>query len=249
MTAELRIRRVVLAIDTVERNTRFVREAFDVASHLEAELEGLFIEDDALLRLSDHSFARRIGSHGTAHELSRGDLEREWRVLAGEVHRTLAKEAERRRVRMHFAVARGTVESALRERLSWGDVVVAAWGGFSPGTRAAGPVRVMYDAGKASLRALELGVRLAKSEELLVWIIPDSDRATSLAHDVRERVRGRVGRLRLAGLSDSTLAAMRKAVADEPGGFLIVPADHELATRIAQRSPAARFPCTVVIAH
>lgn len=247
----LRVRRVVLAIDAAERSGRVAREAVELASSLDAELEGLFVEDDALLRLAEHAFAARVGEGGERRELAREDLEREWRALAGEAREGLEREARARRVRVRFVIERGAVEVALRSRLAGGDLVIVAWGGWAP--RAAlrpAPVRVLYDGGEDAERALEVALALAGAEgELVVWIAPDGERAVELAERAREHAADRVARLRLAGMSDAAPATVRAALAEDPGGLLIVPAAHELAVRLSQRSVAARFPCSVLIVH
>ncbi|HEY8428179.1 MAG TPA: hypothetical protein VIL20_07385 [Sandaracinaceae bacterium] len=247
----VRVRRVVLAVDAAERTVRIVREAVEVASSLGAELEGLFVEDDALLRLAQHGFARRVGATGAGRELASGELEREWRALACEVREALEREARARSVRTLFAVERGAVEAALRARLVGGDVVIVAWGGWSPSAlRRPAPVRVLYDGHEDAERALEVGLAIAGERgELVVWVAPDRARAADLAVRVRERVGDRVARVRFAGIEDAAPSTIRRAVGDEPGGFLIVPGGHELAARLAQRSVAARFPCSVVIVH
>lgn len=242
-----RVRRVVLAIDRGDRTARLVREAVSVASCLGVELEGLFVEDDALLRLAGHEFARRFGVLGEAQALSPADLEAEWRAIAREVRGALEREAERHRLAARFAVARGAVELALRERLAGGDLVLVGWAGWSPAVEPR-RVRVLYDDDGESERAIELGVRLAGPDGALsVWIAPDGERAERLADHVRQRVGGRT-RLCVAGVSDAAPATLRRALADEPGGLLIVPAEHELALRLAHRSVAARFACSVLVA-
>ncbi len=245
----LRVRRVVLAIDAAERTGRVAREAVELASSLGAELEGLFVEDDDLLRLAAHAFAARVGEGGTRHELEAEDLEREWRALAREARAALEREAGARRVRVRFAVERGAVEAALRSRLAGGDLVIVAWGGWaSRAARRPAPVRVLYDGGEDADRALEVALALAGDEgEIGVWIAPDGERALELTDRVRERAADRVARLRLAGMSDAAPATIRAALSEEPGGLLIVPAAHELAVRLWQRSVAARFPCSVLI--
>lgn len=236
--------RVVLAIDAADRTLHVVREAVDLASALDAELEALLIEDDALLRLASHEFARRF--RRTGEELFEPhEIEREWRAIASEVRRAL----ERERIQAELSIVRGAVEAALRARLDRGDVIVVAWGGFSPRPQRA-PARVFYDGGEASERALELAVRVAgKRGEVLVWIAPSAEKMHELAQRARAQVGDRVGRLRMAGLEDAQPGTIRRAIADEPGGALLVPADHDLARKLAQRSPAARFPCSVILVH
>lgn len=246
----VRVRRVVLAIDTAERTVRIVREAVDVASSLGAELEGLFVEDDMLLRLAEHAFARRVGA-GAPVQLMQADLEREWRALAREVRAALEHEAGARQVPMQFAIERGTVEAALRSRLAGGDLVIVGWGGWSPSAlRRPALVRVLYDGHDDAERAIEVGLLLAgEGGEIVVWIAPDGARATELAERVRARIGDRIARVRFRGMADAEPATVRRAVAEEPGGLLIVPERAALAVRLAERSVAARFPCSVLIVH
>jgi precorrin-6B methylase 2 len=243
------VTRIVLAIDAADRTVHVVREAVELASRFDAELEGLFVEDDALLRLAGHEFARRYDRFGAGREFGPREIEHEWRVIAGEVRRALEQEAQKRSVRSRFEVMRGGAEAALRERLARGELVFVAWGGW-PTTARQAPVRVFYDGGASSRRALEIAVRMAGPQgQILVWLVPEDHRATELALDVRREIGDRVGHVRLAGLSDASPGTIRRAIAEEPGGVLLVPGAHELAVRIAQRSMSARFPCSVVLVH
>jgi hypothetical protein len=243
MSAE--VRRVVLALDRDERTARLLREAALVASSLGAELEGLLIEDDALLRLAGHDFARRLGREGLARGFSHADLELEWRAMATQVRRAFEREAERGQVMARLAVTRGTVEGALRDRLAGGDLVVVGWAGWSP-PASARRVRVLYEGDVDSERALGLARRLAGTDgELVVWVAPDGARAEELGAMALERLRGAPARI--AGLSDAAPATLRRALTDQPGGLLVVPSAHPLAGRLADRSEVARFACSVLL--
>lgn len=245
---EVVVRRVVVALDSGERTVTIVREAVRVASHFGAELEGLFVEDEALLRLAGHAFARGFGGPGPARELSAQRLEDEWRATARAARTELEREAEQRRVVSRFAVERRRAREALDERLARGDVVLVGWGGWSPRAGRTAPVRVLWDDGEATERALDVAARLAGPQgRLEVWIAPDHERLEAQAARIRALAAERVGELRLVAFADARPSTLRHAAAERPGGLLIVPGSSGLATQLASRSVAARFPASVVL--
>ncbi len=239
------VRRVVVAICTGDGTGRVVREAVRVASRLDAELEGRFLEDEDLLKLAAHPFARRVGSAGETRGFSIDDVERVWRALAGVVRAALEREAAREQVPAHFEVQRGRLRDAVARHLEESDLVVLGWGGWSPSANRAAPIRVLFDGSEASERALEAGARLAGEDgRLSIWA-ERADDATLGA--LRERLRGRVARLRVAPIEDPSVEAIGHILADRPGGLLLVPAGSAIAATLAAGDREARFPAGVLV--
>jgi len=237
--------RVVVALDCAEHTERTVREAARVAARIGAELEALLVEDEALLALAAHPFARRIGAGGEARSFDAPDLEREWRDVEKQARAALEREAGRGDVPVRLVVERGRSERAIRARLERGDLVVVGWGGWSPRARRAAPIRVLYDGGEAAEHALEVGVRLAgPTGQLAVWWVGTTEGVLEAA---RARLAGRVGSLRLAPIDDPSVRVIRHVLAARPGGLLVVPADSEVAEALAARSVEARFAAGVLV--
>lgn len=216
------IRRVVVVVDSSHRAARAVREAARVAGRFEAQLEGVLVEDEALLRLAGQPFARRFGV-STEADLDPEDVEREWRAIAARAREVVERELSR------FRVERGPPARVLRA-LGEGDAALVGWGGWSPPGARRAPVRVLHDGTPLADRAVEVAEALAEGEaDVEVWLAPGVSRE-----------RGRA-------LADSRARTLRRAVAERPGGLLIVPAGSALADRLAERSVAMRFPCGVLI--
>ncbi len=243
------IRRVVIVVDSDERTAILVREAARVAARLGAELEGLFLEDEALVALAGHRFASRISSGAERRSLTPEDLELEWRSQSRYVAETLEREAAREAVPARFEVRRAAARTTVRERLDAGDVVLVGWGGWAPSAAHRAPVRVLYDGSEASEHALDLATELVGDDGVLaIWALVDSEEALApIESGLRARLSALAGRLRVAPIHDPSAATLRHVVAASPGGLLLVPRSTAVARQLADRSAAARFPSSVFL--
>lgn len=243
----MRVRRVVVAISPGDRSRRVIREAARVASRFDAELDGVFVEDEDLLTLAAHAFSRAIDTEGMVENLDARAVESEWRALAAEVRATLEREAAARRLKSRFEVHRARSQEAMRAAVEVGDVVVIGWGGWSPRARQTAPVRVLLDGTDAGERAVQAGLRLAGPKgQLAVWVI-GADEAR--VDEVRAELTGQTRRLRVAPIQDPSVAAVRHILAARPGGLLVVPASTAIAQALAERDPSARFAAGVLVVH
>ena len=121
------IRRILVALDASRASVDVLEAAAAMAAQLEAELEGLYVEDINLLRLAGLPFSREVG---LASARSR-------RVVSADVGRALRREAERarhaleviatrRQVHYSFRVARGQVAAELLAAAAQADLVALA---------------------------------------------------------------------------------------------------------------------------
>ena len=219
-----------------------VRESVRLASALGAELHAVFVEDEELLSLAGYDFASCV-TCGRSHELHQRGLEHEWRALAQVVREEMAREAHQRGVSHRFEVVRARSADALRAALEEADLVLVGWGGFSPKAARGAPVRVLHDGSESAARALTQGARLAGPRgQLAVWLAPGVE--VDLA-----QLAERVGRVRVASFPKLSVKELRRAVALEPGGLLLVPTGGAVAEALAGRSAAARFSASVVLAR
>jgi len=232
------------------------REALDAGARLAAaigaRLEGLFVEDPNLERLSALPFAREIESlTAAARELHRGAVERAFRVEAAHLARMLAESAERARVESTFQVTRGSwlAEIVAREAAL---TVLAPRRGGEPGPAGRGerkPVAVLFDASDAAQRGLIAASRLARAggRELLI-LVPRRDlaadaaaRETAIAWLAAERLAGRA--IALLPTADALFAAMRA----QTGSTLALPLTALAGLAIDLAVLAADAPCTVIV--
>ncbi len=191
--ADHEIRRILVALDASRDSFAALQAAAELAELLEAELSGLFVEDEDVLHLADLPFAREMSPTATTQRaLDRATVERQFRVVAEEARRALERAAQARRVRWSFRVTRGRVDRELlsaavdsdlvalgksyrpltrRRRLGSAARAVAARGPAAVlitetmGAGAEQPITVAYDASACAERAMIVAARLAKSGE------------------------------------------------------------------------------------
>lgn len=106
--------RILVALDASATSRAALRAAAHLAAAMQAELLGLFVEDRRLLQLCDSPFCREVGFYTAAvRPLESQRIERQLRVLAEELRRTLARVAGESQVRWSFQVRRGEIEAEL----------------------------------------------------------------------------------------------------------------------------------------
>jgi nucleotide-binding universal stress UspA family protein len=171
-----KFRRILMALDTASSVLPAIEAAAGLALGLNAELAGLFIEDERLLRFAGLPFAREFGfTSAGSRPLAPASIEQALRAQAEQLRRLLAATAERLSLAWTLEVVRGEVPRSVLERAGAADLLVLgrseyAWPGASrridPAQRfpalAARPVAVVFDASAAALRALSIGSTLAE---------------------------------------------------------------------------------------
>lgn len=102
--------RVLVALDASPQSQAALRAAARVAAAMQAELQGLFVEDANLFHVCNSPFCREVGLRtAVVRQLESQTVERQLRVLAAEMRRSLARVAGEAQVRWSFQVTRGAV--------------------------------------------------------------------------------------------------------------------------------------------
>ncbi|HEY5293497.1 MAG TPA: hypothetical protein VIJ43_14410, partial [Burkholderiales bacterium] len=106
-----------MALDTASSVLPAIEAAAGLALGLHAELAGLFIEDERLLRFAGLPFAREFGfASARARPLAPASVEHALRAQAEQLRRLLAATAERLSLAWTLEVVRGEVP---RSVLAW----------------------------------------------------------------------------------------------------------------------------------
>ncbi|HLI14324.1 MAG TPA: universal stress protein [Alphaproteobacteria bacterium] len=183
-------RRVLVALDAASLSRHALEAAAKLAARMQAELYGLFVEDDDLLRAAALPFVRQYSITGAGwHEFSIESLEHELKIMASRARRTLEKAAQQANVPASFHVARGPLTTQIVEASQAADLIILQ-GSCRPlsrylrmdaPSRAAvlrldrsvllleaevelpGHVVVIFDGTSTSMRALRLAARLAEA--------------------------------------------------------------------------------------
>lgn len=237
-----RIVRVVVALDESPRSVAALTTAGALAVELDAELAGLFVEDDNLRRLLGLPFAREFNLlSGEVRPLSPAEFEHTWQRQAESIEHRLAEAAGRLRLRWSFRIARGSLSAEIgalaqahdllvlgrRTSVSLLSIAETSYGlsGIVPSARV-GPVLVLFEEAAASANSLEVGARLARlnGAELVLLIDAASDEAYRItcAHaQAAVQALGASGRcVRLPALDGPNLV---RAARQHAAGCLVLP--------------------------
>lgn len=128
----MRIRRIVVGLDSAPQGRRALAAAALLAGALDAELEALLVESDELHRLAGLPFAREVGtSSAAARRIDPAALARALQAQAREARHALARLAAPRAVRWTLRVTRGEATSELVAASAQADLTVVGiprWG-------------------------------------------------------------------------------------------------------------------------
>ena len=103
---------------------------------IDAEIHGLFVEDDNLVRYSTLPIAQQfVFASGTVEQISVAQVERQLRARADRVRATFEIGARTLHVAHRFTVARGNVLEQLRQSASGADLLVVSRCWRAPGHR------------------------------------------------------------------------------------------------------------------
>jgi hypothetical protein len=177
-------RRIAVALDASDHGLRLLELAAGVAALLEAELEGIFVEDTQLLSSAGLPFLRELRL-ATLDEpaLDVERLQREMRAVARRVREALEQSARTCGVTCSFRVWRGDLEAEILAAAVDAELfALGRIGRFAPlgkrlkGTRprrATGDltVGVLFDGSEAAARALATAAELAYDRRAAVSVI------------------------------------------------------------------------------
>ena len=158
------IRRILVAIDVSVHSLAALEAAAELAASLHAELVGVFVEDETLLRAIGLPFAREYGAYSArSREIDIAELEQQLRARAGLARKALASAARRHQVESTFRVIRGPVTQHLLAAAGEVDLIIlgrAGWSLAGGGRRLGSSVRAILARGSGLTLVIEHGVRL-----------------------------------------------------------------------------------------
>ena len=247
------LRRILVAINGSPHSRAALDAAVRLAVAFEAEVEGLFVEDERLLRASRLPFAKEVRAYTTPpRRLSDDRMQRQLRRRAERVERALRRSAEQGEVPHTFRTEQGDVTQELRRAAAEADLLVLGKTSTASSRRRLGstsqtlvadapapvlilrdripagePVLVYYDGSAAAETALRLATRLARRAEApaLDVLLPAHDAAET--DRLREQVRARDDAsdlpVRLHPLTQAEGHRL-SAFVREKGGIVVLPA-------------------------
>jgi hypothetical protein len=248
------IARVVVSLDVASENAPAIDTAARLAAHWQADLHGVFVEDEDLLSLASLPFARQITLHSGAEPLTAESVEGHFRAAAALAQQALAAAAANHGVSSSFEIVRGAPAGGSLGTTG-GDLIVACsltrpidghfrvecrwWSsaGAIPGSLllarrswdAAGPVlALLRDREPASERVLEAAASIAEVQDgaLTLICLPGIAGGEGFDRWIADRLATHSLRLQIEpALSD--LSALQSRIAEFDCRVLVV----EAATR------------------
>lgn len=258
-----RIRRIAVALDASPHSLQGLALAAGIAAALNAELEGVFVEDTELLRLAGLPFLRELRIATLCESALDVDrLQRELRAAARGVRERLERTAGELGVAWSFRVWRGDLEAEiLGAALDAELFALGRIGRFAPLRRRPRPTApkpthdglllgVLYSGSKGSTRALsialELGIRHAASLVVILQPATSADTAT-----LRNRALEQLGpvreQTRLVSLEATDSAALAATVRNLGMDLLILDETNPLLARASLWTSLETLGCPVVI--
>ena len=268
------LERVVVALDAASENHAVIETAARLTARTKASLHGIFVEDEDLLHLARHPFARQVTLGGGSYPLNTEDVKLHLRAAAERARRELLAAAKRHAVTASFEVVRGTSAGALAN-IGERDLVVAgaltrpvagyfplAGGWWSSIEAAQGPilltrcawdgsgtvVMLLRDRSPTSERLLAAAARLAEAAATTLTVISPPLLAGSTEFEKWLADWAGAVQLRIEVAPDEPIALQRLVAELECRLLAIEAGDPEGRTK-ALRGLAERFACDLLVVH
>ena len=274
----LAIRRILAAFGPGTLGTTALGGAVDLAARLGAELETLFVEDTALLELTELPFVRQVGlSPSSGARPLRSDLELQLRALAAEGEKRLTALAASRQVRCSFRSVRGPMAETVGRAAEGADLLLLGSGSrpiarearLDPSVRAlliratrpvlllrpeqppCGPVHVLLEPGDEARRLLDVALAVAAR-----YTAGAEVSAWGMEPDLVERLQGqlaedtgRMHQVRLRARRRAAPGGLEELMAAGAEGILVVSAASGLLGLEGWWRGVAGARCTLLLAR
>jgi len=227
--------------------------AANLAAAMEAELAGLFVEEEELLRVAESPQALEIAYPGEPSRTSRAIMERKLRAQSEQIRSTVAAAADRAQVRWSFQTVRGEVASALLAAAGQHDIVAVGRRGWSFGHRMRigttalelaassiplllisqraplGGLRLLvyYDGSPASRNALFIAATIAQTGTKKMTVLLAQANYENRASEIRKLLEGQDLDLRFQRVDLNDEKSLSRAV-QKQGAVLLILAGRQL---------------------
>jgi nucleotide-binding universal stress UspA family protein len=244
MSGKPKKRRIAVALDASEHSRRALQIAASIAAALEAEIEGVFVENADLFRLAGLPFLRELRHASVGEDALDADrLQREMRALARQTRQALEQSARQFGVTWTFRVWRGNIEAEILNAAVEAEMFALGRMGnfapFRPRVKAQQPpahadrfaIGILYNGSDASTRALADAAELAGRQQAPLTVLLQGANPDTI-DKLREKAAvllGQMGeKVRFLPLETSNSETLAKAILRSGSDLLIVDAHNPL---------------------
>lgn len=248
------IQRILVALDASPHSMAALELATELATKLNAELVGIFVEDINLLRVADLPFAQEIGYYSAnLRQLDTPLVSLQLRTLARSAERALALVAERAQLRWSFRTVRGVIPTELLTAALETDLIILGKSGWSkrkglgstaqvvlveakrqalllePGVQLGRPAMVVYDGSKLGKKALSiaLAMQIGDNPLTVLFLAETSEEAQIFQSEVHARSSEKGVRIEYHWMSELDQASLMNLASSRMCRMLILPAKTE----------------------
>lgn len=246
-------RRILVGLDASPHSRAALRMAAQLAADVEAELEGLFIKDENLLRAAQLPFAEEVRTHSVSPKsLNDRRVQRQLRYQAERAEAVLQDVTEQVEVSYNFRVVEGRVTRELLRAAEEADLLAMGKTSTESSRRRLGttsetllaesptpvlvlrrvaqhrqPILTYYDGSDAAQSALRVAAQLATrgaTHPLKVFLpATDEDETDRLQEEVHEEYGDRVPEIQVRPLTEIELARIATLARREGRGVFVMP--------------------------
>lgn len=258
MKEQVRIRRILVALDASADSLAAAWTAAELAGALKAELTGVFVEDVKLVELSRSPLARQADLMTYSIQQLKGEeLEAQMRAQARRARQELERIARRAGIKWTFRVARGSVADEILREAAEADLVTLGRTGWSfrsqrqlgktaqsllsqrRRTLLMGPRRevrpslaVIYEGSETGREGLQLAIKLAQAgrSPLSVLLLGKAGQREQLENEVRQLAEIFQVMFKVEWLGDLTAQQLARSVSRRSCRLVIAPLGQSLSS-------------------
>lgn len=248
-------RRIVVTLDTGDLDTPELERLTRLAARLDAELEGVFVEDSDLLRLSGLTFLQEFRpTSGGIERVQTVRMQQELRVVARRAERSLSQYAKRQGVPWNFRVWRGSVERELLGAMEADVLALARLGAvLSPPRRRRRQeiITALFDGSEEAERALSTAAELAAEDDNISLQVLLAHQAGDEPGPLQEKARAVLAdypdEVVFHPLEDADLNDLVKLLHDSGSSALVMQRDNQWLRDAPLRQCLARLHCPLFL--
>lgn len=250
-----RRRRIVITLDSGELDTSELERLTRLARRLGAELEGVFVEDSDLLRVSELTFVQEfLPTSQRSVRFQAARMQQELRVVARRAEHALATYAEQCGVHWSFRIWRGSMERELVAAMEADVLALTRLGSVlarpAP-LRERDTITACFDGSEGSARALATAAELASDSgqvtlQVLAEAASDEESATlqQQAQEILSTYRGNVS---YGAVNPADWPQLVMLLRDSDSSALVMQRDDPMLRDTSLRGYLARLNCPLFL--